>query len=70
MTNYFSELFHTVAILVLKKKKTENVTRYFVSHARTHAHTKKFKNETHLNIIPLWPFMNVYTLISWDESIE
>ena len=52
MTNHFSEIFHTVTT-------TENVTSCFVAHARTHPHTKKFKNETHLNMIPLWPFMNV-----------
>ena len=30
---------------------------------------KQFKNETHMNIIPLWPNMNVCSNISWDECV-
>ena len=66
MTKFISELFHTVAILVLKK-----TTESYLYHTHAHTHKKKqFKNETHINIISLWPFMNVYTLVSWGESVE
>ena len=60
-----SVLASTVAILVLKKETESRIT-----YAHTHTHNKnKNKNSLRMKHVNIFIITNVYTFISWDDSV-